>query len=1347
MSECSLLTPLRRDGTSKRQRMPAALDPSAAPVDGRSTADLLLYSADIAKLLRYYTESNHPKGDWREFLAHDVSTLAAAVGAYDVDAEQKKLETLRDQALAATPATFSGAFDDLVNGVLDLAVKLEGWRTGALEGLRLRSRLERIITGLLASELQDTLRAARRAASVTTASVVALHDVPHGDAWGNLNVPEDLTLFASGGVADENERRVAVGRVATSYERFVEALRRLVQDSPRMLADTLAAYPQHRPHVALFLAFLRLLNYLRRDMNGLTGRHLDFYYRDVLRLVPRGPVADRVHVIFELAKKVAPTLVAKDAGLNAAKDSAGKPLVYGMDTELVVNHATLDPADGLKTVFVETDPATDITRNIYAAADADADDISQLVNGEKHWPTLGGTNAPFAHLGFAIASPMLWLGEGTRKITITFTLASGDYLRGRAAPMVTSELTENVIVEATGPKGWMATSVVVKQVGTTSLVFEITIDHSQPPVVALVPAKHLLLGTVPPKPHEGFDPRLPVIRFTLKNDGLPGEILAMADHTVFDYSDDVEQYAQNTLVRFEGVVYQATRAITQAAVRPPLNPDAWSPIEYAYPYKYFEKMQVQDVTIAVDVQGMHNLIVDNDFGKLNVAKPFAPFGTVPKVNGSFLVGSREIFSKPLTDISLHLKWAAVPTVSFAGTSGYYHGYTTTVSNNSYFNAAVEILRDGEWWPRQNPATANLFGIGTGVPLDHLDVPHIDPDHFPAQPDLQPFKRYEPGLDRGFMRLRLNRTFLHEEHAAAMAGYAKTVALYIKNGTGDAGTLPNPPFTPMASELTVGYTASQTLDYPNKTQTLMKARVDRLIHIGPFGYEEFAPITAASAIEGVEPSRSLVPVFPVSNDDASTGNAEGTLYLGLADLVPGQNLSMLFQMAEGSEDPALAKQDVQWGYRTATGWKDFARDEILLDSTNGLIGSGIVRVAIPNAATDAATVLPSKLHWLRATVRRHTGAIPKTVGAMTQAAQASFRDHGNALDHLAAPLAAGTIAKLIDRQAEIKSVLQPFSSFDARMPESDAEFRIRISERLRHKHRAVTVFDYERLVLEQFPDVYKARCLTHTRMEDTYKGVDYSEYAPGCVVVVVVPNLRNRNAIDPLRPRFPLARLDEIRRYLAPLATDFADIRVVNPEYEEVRVVTDVRFARGFDKNFYTGQLERDIIRFLSPWLYDEGVDLAFGGGVHRSAVLNYVERRDYVDFVANFTIDQILPETTPETTLADVEMAMPTRSCAVIVSSGSHHIGDAIVSCYDDAASAAPAAGSGTAAPSPTSGTPRYLGNSHTRELHDLWHTTPDCHLDLIPIDRMYPVRRVEQAIALGYDYCAYCFPAGMSQR
>jgi protein-tyrosine-phosphatase len=59
----------------------------------------------------------------------------------------------------------------------------------------------------------------------------------------------------------------------------------------------------------------------------------------------------------------------------------------------------------------------------------------------------------------------------------------------------------------------------------------------------------------------------------------------------------------------------------------------------------------------------------------------------------------------------------------------------------------------------------------------------------------------------------------------------------------------------------------------------------------------------------------------------------------------------------------------------------------------------------------------------------------------------------------------------------------------------------------------------------------------------------------------------------------------------------------------------------------------------------------------------------------------------------------------------------------------------------------RYLGNSSTRELHDIKNEKTGCQIDEIRIDRCVRFKSIKEAEALGYDYCAYCFGKDKSRR
>lgn len=59
----------------------------------------------------------------------------------------------------------------------------------------------------------------------------------------------------------------------------------------------------------------------------------------------------------------------------------------------------------------------------------------------------------------------------------------------------------------------------------------------------------------------------------------------------------------------------------------------------------------------------------------------------------------------------------------------------------------------------------------------------------------------------------------------------------------------------------------------------------------------------------------------------------------------------------------------------------------------------------------------------------------------------------------------------------------------------------------------------------------------------------------------------------------------------------------------------------------------------------------------------------------------------------------------------------------------------------------RFLGNSNSREVHDLNNRSADCQVDEILFDRRIFFASAEQAGKLGYDYCAFCFGRERSKR
>ena len=103
----------------------------------------------------------------------------------------------------------------------------------------------------------------------------------------------------------------------------------------------------------------------------------------------------------------------------------------------------------------------------------------------------------------------------------------------------------------------------------------------------------------------------------------------------------------------------------------------------------------------------------------------------------------------------------------------------------------------------------------------------------------------------------------------------------------------------------------------------------------------------------------------------------------------------------------------------------------------------------------------------------------------------------------------------------------------------------------------------------------------------------------------------------------------------------------------MQVVFYVEFHKGYDRGFYEKQLVKEIIEFLSPWAYQDGKDVVFGGKIHRSVILNFIEERAHVDFVTDFKMNHFVDESN---FLYDVEEAVATTARSILVSHGTHTI-------------------------------------------------------------------------------------------
>ncbi|MFA6041648.1 MAG: baseplate J/gp47 family protein, partial [Methylophilus sp.] len=609
-----------------------------------------------------------------------------------------------------------------------------------------------------------------------------------------------------------------------------------------------------------------------------------------------------------------------------------------------------------------------------------------------------------------------------------------------------------------------------------------------------------------------------------------------------------------------------------------------------FAYEVLQEVRLQSVDLAVDVTGIKTLAISNDFGPVDASQPFMPFGALANGGESLVIGSKEIFQKNLTKLTFSPEWQAAP-------SAYPSNIAPTMK--------LEYLAAGVW----NPTEINIgFTLGATHHLILAAATLLD------KPDFSALEQYNLQAKHGFFRLKLDKSFGYAAYQLALVNYAQAVAKGINQSP------PSTIVTPMLSGLSMAYNATQSIDL--SVAEGFDNRTAYFYHLTPFGYAEQHAYLKADA---PDPEVYLFSQFKHEQllDVSSIVKSEAEFYIGISKLKPPQNISLLFQVLDGSADPLTIKPalHLHWSYLANNEWYAFAKQDVD-DRTDGFLNSGIVKLAVPREVTDDNTLLATGMHWIRVCVSEKSAATCKLLLVAAQALKVTFADHQNDVNYQSNALTANTIAQLNNANSKVKSVSQPFESFGGRRNEDASQFYVRVSERLRHKDRAIALWDYEHLILEAFPQIYQVKCLNHTHYQATENGEGiYRELAAGHVTLVTIPSIQSLNINNPLRPYTSLGLLEQIKQYLTERQSDFVELHLANPEFEEVQLRFKLRLLEGFDEAFYVQKLQQTLTQYLSPWINVEQVlakqSLTFGGRLYKSVLINFIEEQSYVDYITD----------------------------------------------------------------------------------------------------------------------------------
>jgi hypothetical protein len=1158
---------VKRDGISQKQRTPAALDPTSVKLDERNLEDFLVFAMEYAKKVKFYNLKNSPEGNWEGFWNGDPSMIIAAITKTNPLPAKLSFEKI-----ATNTPTVQGV-EKSIDNILEVARKIEYWFKGIRRGTSLHTEIRRLIMANFQGLLSDLATLEKSADTYIEGykgydekkykgfSLEWEVDLAKNPPNANLNllIPEpeigkENDFKCSNNLTEAQKLSAAYAILKKHFTTIYNVYFQIVQLSPNHLEQSLSR-ANHPPHITLFISFLRLFLKVQEHLNQMTKRHLDFFYRDVLGLKPKDAVPDKAHLFFELAKNKLEHSLEEGVRFRADKDVLGNDLLYILTKTTVFNIAKVE---NLRTLYLEQSEINNELKTIGLKA-------APVANSEDGLGTpIQDTERP---TWFTMGSPKMPVG------TIGFAVASPELLLREGNRTITLHVHTNEMVQLakdtfhvflSGEGEWIPAHAIdnfnAGKLVTNGFKIQVTLAVDQPPVL---PFNSEDFG-------EELGTDLPVLK-VLINPFKPGN----------------QQIYQDLL-----------------------------------------DLKIESITLEVKVEGLSQVIAFNDEGKLDAGKPFFPFSPLPKTGSSFFIGNDEVFQKNLKELRIHLNWENRP----ENFSEYYAGY----------NDVGENFRLSAYAISEKDTMALRFFIDESE-KENASVLEADKDEIIfKQSDINKISKLigskKAGLygktDKvGFIRLDLVDDFGHSQYQQVLTRQMLAVARFpvqingawYRNNNGelekaptpdgfsrDEVVIPNPPYIPSVKSISLDYQSILSTENPNGNKAI------QLLHLHPF----------ANTYQLIEEFQGT-PLLPQFKNSKSRVESEklipeaGALLIGISDLLPGQSLSILFQLVENTADAELSKPKVRWYYLSSNQWKPFRESQIVADTTDELLTAGIVEMAIPHDINKQNTILPPTLYWVKASVSENPEAISHAVGIHAQAAQVIFEDNANDLSHLQKPLPADTISKLETDDTAIKGISQTYDSFGGRPSESDLSFYTRVSEHLRHKGRAITLFDYERLILEEFPAIYKVRCVNHT--DATF------HLSPGHVVISVVPDFSKLKAVDRRQPKVSLAQLERIRRFLEKRNCAFVgdhsgdapgkklSLHLLNPLYEKIRLNFKVRFIPEITAiEFHIEKLKNAIVRFLSPWAFEDSADITFGGNVYKSVILHFVEKQPYVHYVKEF---------------------------------------------------------------------------------------------------------------------------------
>jgi hypothetical protein len=852
---CTDRNPLNREGTSQLNRVLAALDVHYADVDERNSADLILFAKRYAAYLNYYNESNAIDGTWQPLMMMDVSVTLATLANINVKriSDYKKL-LYKNIALAGNstqPLRDNKAKQQLkfLFDTLFSLVKIIDDQLILLPDEEYKKTIEDIIKIRLKLNLAN-LEA--KFFQDFTASGLLDYSVTELDS----NAPFEVT-------SDKNFKILQLSDVWKS------AVPDLTISIPPLATD--------------YEKIVYVINH------NLFNNTIDSFLKGV------ASIASRAKELFEK------TLV----DFPNHTPHYGLFLTFTRLFKVVqedLNHYTQRHLDFYFKDVLQLKNKNPLPDTAHLTFELQKTIQQQLI--EKGILFKGGKDITGKEINYALTEDVVLNKATVAKIhSQQIDIANSKPLK--AFPIANSEDGEGAKLTS-ADKSWftfgnpkskktaktgftIASNILFLNEGNRTIVVGVTFENGIPGLKASNRKKISCFEASLTGKKDWLDKNVTAAYDDSNKKLWFGISITPNDPAIVPYSEKIHK------LNFETDLPLLTIYLNQNA------PDA-------IPYSVLCKQKIAKVDISVTVSGVKDLILSSDAGTIDASKPFKPFGDFPAQDAGFIIGSKEIFQKKISEL----------TFSFTGTNP--------------FSSSTFYLDEAKWKTFTNLASKTISGI----------------DIQPIAIDFTPNENMKATTLNGFIKLtnktsKSIETYLARVKTALdgtildLVDVAKPLQYKMTFGQ------PAAPEEIKISDFSVGYKATSSIDF---TKLQSETSNNLFYHLAPFGYAGVFNSGTPATTQAEKTEKFTLLADLIHN---------GELFVGFENAEPDTVVSVLFQVADGSSNPLKNMVPISWFYLTNNEWIQFENRNVI-DHTNNFTQSGIVTFTLPAEISNQNTLL-------------------------------------------------------------------------------------------------------------------------------------------------------------------------------------------------------------------------------------------------------------------------------------------------------------------------------------------------------------------------------------------------------